>query len=310
MIICCGESLIDMVPYAAPGGELAYRPVPGGAVFNTAVALGRLDQRVGLITGLSRDLFGRQLSDFLKASNVDTSLSVFSNRPTTLAFVKLVDGRAEYLFYDENSASRMVGKEDLPAIPKQAEALHFGAISLISEPCGSSYEGLAAEHHQERIISLDPNIRPGFVTDEKAYRSRLERMIAISDIIKISTEDLEWLHPGLSFDEVARSWLHGGAALVVETAGELGARALTQSFETNAAGQQVDVVDTIGAGDAFDAGLLAGLQGCNRLKKKKLALITRNELDNALEYANRIAARTVQRQGADPPWWHEIGEQS
>ena len=115
MILCCGEALIDMLPRESTGGEPAFAPYPGGAVFNTAIALGRLGVETSFFSGLSRDLFGEMLETALGASHVDASVAVRSDRPTTLAFVKLVDGQARYAFYDENTAGRMLTPADLPA---------------------------------------------------------------------------------------------------------------------------------------------------------------------------------------------------
>ncbi|MFT6683500.1 MAG: fructokinase, partial [Loktanella salsilacus] len=140
MIICCGEALIDMLPRETPAGEAAFAPYAGGAVFNTAIALGRLGSQVQFFSGLSSDLFGEQLRTVLADSKVDSSPSHISDRPTTLAFVRLLNGHATYAFYDENTAGRMLTAADLPDIT--ADALFFGGISLVVEPCGEAYKAL------------------------------------------------------------------------------------------------------------------------------------------------------------------------
>ena len=117
MILCCGEALIDMIPAPTARGQQGFVPHPGGAVFNTAIALGRLGVRTGLLTGLSTDIFGQQLTEALTTSHVDASLAIRSDRPTTLAFVRLVDGHASYSFYDEYSAGRMLTPDDMPVLP-------------------------------------------------------------------------------------------------------------------------------------------------------------------------------------------------
>src|SRR5262245_43961277 len=136
MILCCGEALIDMLPRESMAGEPAFAPYAGGAVFNTAIALGRLGVPVGFFSGLSSDLFGQQLREALTASRVSTDYANISDRPTTLAFVRLVDGHATYTFYDENTAGRMLTEGDLPPLAADVQAMLFGAISLIPEPCG------------------------------------------------------------------------------------------------------------------------------------------------------------------------------
>jgi len=159
MILCSGECLIDMLPRDTTDGGSAFRPFVGGSVFNTANALGRLGQPVGFFSGISTDFFGEMLLDSLHASNVDTRFAARSDRPTTLAFVKLVDGNATYLFYDENSAGRMIYEDDIPAIGDEVEALFFGCISLVPEPCAATYEALLMREGDSRVTVIDPNIR-------------------------------------------------------------------------------------------------------------------------------------------------------
>ena len=132
----------------------------------------------------------------MQESHVNTDLLVRSSSPTTLAFVQLTNGNASYTFYDENSAGRSIQLADITALPDSVECLYFGGISLISEPGAEAYCQLAEREANNRVVMLDPNIRPGFIVDEKAYRSRLKRMITIADIIKVSDEDLDWLVPG------------------------------------------------------------------------------------------------------------------
>ena len=178
MILCCGEALMDMLPDTNGTGEYVLRPVMGGSVFNTAIALGRLEQSAGFLSGVSTDGFGRILIKSLEDASVDQSLCVRSDRPTTLAVVDLSDGDATYTFYDDGSAGRMVAAKDMPAIPKSVSTLLFGGISLIPEPCGSAYENLLIENADDHIIYIDPNIRPNFIENEDQHRVRIRRMIA------------------------------------------------------------------------------------------------------------------------------------
>jgi len=306
MILCCGEALIDMLPRRLAGGEDVFLPVPGGAAFNTAIALGRLGQDVGLFSGISTDMFGQQLLSRLHESMVDTGNVVASDRPTTLAFVRLREGVAEYSFFDENSAGKHLHADQLPEPAKPVDALLFGGISLISEPCGTAYEALALDYSNRAVIMFDPNIRPGFVSDETAYRDRLKRLLRIGSVIKVSDEDLAWLAPGQSFDSVASRWISDGAVLVVLTRGAAGCRARTRSLDVEMAADQVTVVDSVGAGDAFNAGLLAALRQTGHLCIDKIADLDRTTLSEALGFASKVAARTLGRIGADPPWKSEI----
>ncbi|MCP5366005.1 MAG: carbohydrate kinase [Hyphomicrobiales bacterium] len=309
MIVCCGEALIDMLPRRLPDGGDVFLPVPGGAVFNTAVALGRLGEEVQFLSGLSTDMFGRRLVAHLEESGVGTRLCKRCPRPTTLAFVTLTDGNAQYAFYDEGTAGRMLDSADLPDLPAGTAALHFGAISLIPEPCGSAYEEMMRRHRDGAVISFDPNIRPGFVDDEDAYRKRLHRMTAMSDIIKVSEEDLAWLEPDRAFDQVARDWIDNGAKVVVLTRGGDGVRAVTRTQDVHVPARRTTVVDTVGAGDSFNAGFLAGLRRGGDLAKARLAALPGDALVHALDFAAQVAAFTVGQSGANPPWKDQVAWQ-
>ena len=142
MILCCGEALIDMIPETTSSGSKGFVPYPGGAIYNTAIALWRLDTPAGMLTVLSNDIFGKQLCQGLEASNVNIDHVIFSDRPTTLAFVQLIDGQASFSFYDENSAGRMLEPSELPLLSKNVSALYCGGISLACEPCSEAYETL------------------------------------------------------------------------------------------------------------------------------------------------------------------------
>ncbi|SDG68207.1 carbohydrate kinase family protein [Alloyangia pacifica] len=299
MILCCGESLIDMLPRTSTGGEPAFAPVAGGAVFNTAIALGRLGAPAGYFGGLSTDLFGTILADALTASQVAFTAAPRSDRPTTLAFVTLVDGHARYAFYDENTAGRMLAEADLPALGDETTALFFGGISLVVEPCGDTYAALCAQAG-ERVVMLDPNIRPGFIRDEARYRARLATMLARADIVKISDEDMAWL------GTTPEALLDGGTALVLETRGAEGALAVTARGRIEVPATRAEVVDTVGAGDTFNAGLLAGLARDGLLTRAALRETDMEALRPAVALGAQAAAVTVSRAGANPPWLREL----
>ena len=307
MILCCGEALIDMLPRETTLGEPAYAPYAGGAVFNTAIALGRLGVETSFFTGLSDDMLGDVLRDALTASNVDHSPCAISSRPTTVAFVKLVNGSATYAFYDENTAGRMITRADLPKLGDDCEAMHFGAISLIPDPCGDAYEALMAREYSKRVISLDPNIRPGFIKDKQAHMARIKRMAAQSDILKFSDEDLEWFGMGTNHASLAAFWLNHGAKLVIITKGADGADGYTQHFKVSAPSEKATVVDTVGAGDTFDAGVLASFKKSGVLTKADMASLSQGDVHDALAFGAKTAAITVSRAGANPPWAKEVG---
>lgn len=308
MILCCGEALIDMIPQATADGPDGFVPHAGGAVFNTAIALGRLGVDSGMLTGLSTDMFGQQLMDGLRQSHVDTSHLILSDRPTTLAFVKLTDGHAQYEFYDENTAGRMIQPGDLPRLSDAVSVLYFGGISLACEPCADSYAALCAQASDARAVMVDPNIRPGFIRNADRFRARTNGILQRADIVKVSDEDLDWLFPGDQGLAAKVSQLQAmGPKLVILTRGGEGATAYLAGGENvTVPAQKAEVVDTVGAGDTFNAGVLARLSQLGVLSKPALAALDPETASAALEYGARVAAVTVSRAGANPPWADEL----
>lgn len=308
MILCCGEALVDMVPVTDAKGGVSYAPLSGGAIFNTAIALGRLKAPAGLLSGISTDLFGTQLVDTLHASNVVTDLLIRSERPTTLAFVRLQNGQASYTFYDENSANRMIETADLPQLSNETSTLYFGGISLCAEPAAEAYEALCLREAGDRVVMLDPNIRLGFISNETSYRARLNRMVSVADVVKVSDEDLDWMESTPASPEAkAKSLLSKGPKAVIVTKGSAGASAyLANGAQVDVAAPHVSVVDTVGAGDTFNAGFLAKLHSLGCLTKVAIADMTVCDAQAALDFAAKVAAVTVSRKGANPPTLAEL----
>ncbi len=308
MILCCGEALIDMIASPTLSGEQGFVPHSGGAVFNTAIALGRLGAPAAMLTGLSTDMFGRQLEKALNDSHVDTTHLITSDRPTTLAFVQLQNGQATYSFVDENTAGRMLRPEDMPEQLTTVSAMYFGGISLACEPCADAYAALLDRHGSDRAVMLDPNIRPGFIKEPTRYRTRLNRMISQTDILKVSDEDLNWIIPGPELlEEKVPLLLQAGPAVVLVTRGSDGASGyLADGSNVSVPVKPAEVVDTVGAGDTFNAGVLAQLNGSGHLTKPRLRNLSGTQLRAALEMGAEVAAVTVSRAGANPPWQHEL----
>lgn len=306
MILCAGEALIDMLPHDTGGPTSAFLPVSGGALLNSARALGRLGAPAGFYCALSDDMFGAQLREDLANSGVDTALCPSVPRPCTLAFVTLVDGQARYAFYDENTALSGMEPADLPSDLSGVSALLMGGISLVSERAGAVFETLPKQLPADSVTMLDPNIRPGFIRDETAYRARLNRLIAQSDILKLSDEDLHWLEgPGAPAD-LARGLLSRGPRLVLLTEGARGASAHHAEGHLTVSARPVQVVDTVGAGDTFNAGFLAGLHDAGQLSRAALDAPDEDALEAALRLGTRAAAITVSRAGANPPTRAEL----
>ncbi len=297
-----------MLPITLDDGQQALCPATGGAVFNTAIACGRLGMETGLVSGISTDLFGAKLRQELCDSRVDTQWLISSDQPTTLAFVSLNKGQAVYTFYDENTAGRMLEIEQLSVIPNEVTAMFFGGISLINNPCADFYRAIVEREHAERVIMLDPNIRPVFIHQEQIYRDRLNRIIECCDILKFSDEDLDWLVPGEeSVEDKARRFSKERSLLLILTFGDKGAEAYRQGeLIAKVDSIAVDVVDTVGAGDTFNAGFLASLDKVNLLYKRALPELSHLAVTTALEFAAKAAAIVVSRAGANPPWDTEL----
>jgi len=307
-ILCAGEALIDMVPRDTSEG-LAFLPLPGGSVFNTAIAAARLGAPTLFWYGLSTDLFGDQLRAALASAGVDGHLCHPVDRPSTLAFVTLNEGQARYLFLDENTAGRMLTAADIPVVPPHVGALFIGGISLVGEPVGSAIEALAANVAGDghgRLIMLDPNIRPGFIRDETAYRARLKRLLALSHVVKLSDEDLLWLNGPDDLADQARKVQALGPRLVLVTQGARGVHAFSPDWDVHVAAAPITVVDTVGAGDTFNAGFLTALGEAGALSRDGVAKLPRENVAAALAFAVRAAGVSVTRAGANPPWRHEI----
>ena len=304
MILCCGEALIDMIPNA----DGAYVPHVGGAVLNTAVALGRLGVPTGLITGLSSDPFGTMIADHMMASGVSVDHAVRSDRNTTLAFVHLDQGQATYTFYDEDTATRMIAPDDIGAVPEQTEAMFFGGISLCNPPVADSLLTLALAQPKDRLVMADPNIRPGFVSDHDGYRMRLSALIARADIVKLSDDDLNWLEPGdIPLADKAQLILARGTKMFLLTEGGDGATAFLHGGRSlHVPAQKAQVVDTVGAGDTFNAGCLSALRSAGALRPDAISGLSDAKLTDMLSLAARAAAVTVSRAGANPPWANEL----
>ena len=298
----CGEALIDMTP----SGE-DFRPRAGGSPLNVAVGLGRLGVATTFLGRISTDPFGQTLVRHLERNRVDTSLLVRGPELTTLAFVHSVGGGETYSFYAECSADRLLRVEDLPSSLADVEALHFGSLSLALEPGATALRTLLEREADQRLISIDPNIRPSLLPDRDVYRPLLERLVARAGLVKVSDVDAGWIYPGETAEAVVARWRGLGAALVVVTHGPGGNRAANGSASVTAPAHAIpSVVDTIGAGDAFTSGLLAWLVSHRRLHRQALLDLDEAELGDALRFAALVSALTCTRAGAEPPTLSEV----
>jgi len=315
MIGVCGEALIDFTP-AKIDEELAFVPMPGGSPLNVATGLARLGKSAAFIGKISNDVFGAMLQAHLTRNIIDMRWVVRGNEPSALAFViPSDDGGHDFAFYGSDTAEQSLMIADVPAVlPDELTALHFGSYSLMLGEGARTYEGLVQREHGSRVISLDPNVRPALFPNRAAYRERIEGILRYATLVKASAEDLEWLYPAENAQEAAERWLGMGPSLVVVTLGENGAVGLSGDAAVRVPGLRVDVVDTVGAGDAFMSALLAWLDDRDLLRRDALATLGGEALTDAMVFANRVAAMTCTRQGADPPthrqlakWIHKLG---
>jgi fructokinase len=292
MVVVCGEALVDRIRGADS---------PGGGPFNTARALARLGVPTQFLGRLSTDAFGRRLRDLLKTDGADLSLTSFGPEPTTLAIAEVDrDGHAAYRFVIDGTSAPSLTPQMVPlSLAPDVNALHIGTLGLVFEPVATTIAGLVEREHRNRLVMVDPNIRPAAFDRSVGYRERLERIIAQSTIVKASDADIAWLYPELDLEAAARALLGRGPQLVVVTLGAQGALGVTGNAEVRVPAPVVHVVDTIGAGDAFGAALLAWLQDHDRLNRD--LQLDRQELDAALEFACLVASITCTRAGADPP---------
>ena len=300
MIACGGDALIDFVPVPTASGEDGFVPRCGGSCLNIAVALSRLGTPTTFIGGISTDLFGEMLADHLDIAGVSLAHATRSADETTLAFVKMDGNDARYAFYDEHSAGRR-WVFDPATLPAGLDALHVGSVTLNNDPSASAYESMVAHLHRDIVISLDPNCRPTLVADDDAYRARIGRIAAHTHIVRLSEEDFEYLYPGATEDEMAARLLDGTTALFVITRGPNGATGWNAAGRLDVPGVQVDVVDTIGAGDTFQGALLHRLRSDGHLDAAALAALSHDALGAAMRYAVKAAGITCTRVGCDPP---------
>ncbi len=305
MILVCGETLIDFFPSDTPdGAHFSFVGKYGGSPFNVAFGITRMDAPAAFFSCLSNDMFGRELKNFLLEEGVDLSLSRFSDRPATLAFVQLdASGSPQYAFNNDGAADRMLTTDDLPAaLPDQISALSFGSFSLAVEPCATAYETLMQRESSRRVIALDPNIRPRLIADMDAHRGRIERMLDHAAIVKVSTEDLQSLYGDKNPETIAREWQTHGPSLIVITDGANGASALVGDDWVSYPGKPVRVIDTVGAGDTFQATLLAELYKKKLLRHTALKTLTQEKIAPIIQTAIAAASLTCTRQGADLPY--------
>ncbi|HEY2600328.1 MAG TPA: carbohydrate kinase [Thermoleophilaceae bacterium] len=302
MIAVAGESLIDLMPGA--GGTLV--PRPGGGPFNVARGLARLEVTCAFLGAVSSDRFGTVLREALVRDGVDVSQVVQSGRPTTLAVAELDGaGSARYRFYTEGTAAASLTSDAaLAALSAVApRALHVGTLGLALEPVGDAIECMVEAVSDDVLVAVDPNWRPDVLDDPSPWRRRIDRVLTRADLIKVSSDDLAYLTPGVTMAESARALLLGRTRCVVVTNGPSDVLLFTPEGESRVTPPRARVVDTVGAGDAFCAGLLAWCAG-HGFDRELLGALP--SMEEAARLGATVAARSTERAGADPPRLVEV----
>jgi fructokinase len=304
VILVAGEALIDLLP--VPGEQHRFDARAGGAPFNVAVGLARLGRPTSFLGRISADRFGRQLRAHLTDAGVDLSMAVAAVEATTLAVTNIdAAGRAVYSFYANGTADWQWAESEVPqALPAGFRALYAGGLALRFGPGAAVLEGLMqrARRQGSAIIFVDPNVRSGAGVSMSAERARVERQLALAQVIKASEDDIALLYPGRDWREIAADWQRMTSGIVVITLGSDGASAVTPGgAEITVPAVAADIVDTVGAGDAFAAALLDGLIGEIPASTGPAGLlrIPAEDIRRLLERACVSAAYTCSRAGAE-----------
>jgi fructokinase len=302
MFVVIGEALVDLVGQRGSRTLVAH---PGGSPANVALGLARLGDPVTLMTMLGRDAFGEMITSHLQASGVRVDGGSGEGTPTSLAVATLAAGIATYDFRIDWEIG---GLEPLPV---ETRCLHTGSLATVLEPGRQHVQDLMErEHRRARVtISYDPNVRPALLGTPERARPGIEHLVSLSDVVKVSDEDLHWLYPGRQDEEVARDWLARGPVLVVVTRGGNGVYAVTADLELRRPATPIDLVDTVGAGDSFTSGLLDGLRRADLIggvRREALSAIDESSLVSILDDAALVAAITCSRPGANPPTRAEV----
>lgn len=302
MFVVCGEALMDVFGGADTAQGVALDARIGGSPLNVAIGLARLAQPVSFFGALSTGFLGQRLQRALSEEGVNTDAVTHLDAPTTLGLVGLDDqGVASYAFYGHGCADRLLPLDALARVPTAARAFHFGSYAMVVEPVAATQRALVEREHARSLVAYDPNIRLNVESDLQRWRDTLQWMLPRTHLLKLSAEDLELLYPGAAPAEVAREWLAQGVACVVVTQGSGGAAAWRAGEHWPVDPVPVEVVDTVGAGDTFQAALLTGLAERGVWGAAALRALPGAALQQVLGFAARAAAITCSRRGANLP---------
>ena len=302
MFIVCGEALFDIFATGDTATGMAFDGRMGGSPFNVALGLARLGQPVGFFGGIGTGFAGERLMRALADEGIAPDSVARIAAPTTLSLIGLdAQGVPSYAFYGQGAADRLVLPEHLAAIPAQATAFHFGSYAMVVQPVAATQRALVEREHRRSVISYDPNIRTKVEPDLDIWRATLQWMQPRTHLLKLSDEDLALLYPGRSVEDFAEAALAGGTTLVIVTRGGEGAVAFHASGRAATEAVAVNVIDTVGAGDTFQAALLTWLAEHDAMTAAGIAALDLPAIADALRFAASAAAITCGRRGADLP---------
>lgn len=311
MYLVCGEALFDFFSEEDPSGQASkvnYKAIAGGSPFNVAVGLRRLGIEAALFGGVSTDFLGRRLLQVLRDEGVNAQFLVEFAAPTTLAMVAVgADGSPQYSFRGEGCADRQLTRAHLPPLGDEVRGLHVGSFSLVVQPIGDTLLALVQRESGKRLISLDPNVRLNPQPDIQLWRDRVAELVKYADLIKVSDEDLHLLYPDQSPESVLEGWLQHRCQLVFLTRGGDGASVFSrQHGHWSQPAVKVVMADTVGAGDTFQAALIAWLTEQQLDSVEGLQQLTRAQIDAMLGFAIRAAALTCGKTGPDLPYRQQL----
>jgi fructokinase len=306
MFLVCGEALFDVFMEQQQLDSIQMNARVGGSPFNVAIGLARLGQASALLTGVSTDVLGNQLANMLESESVSTDYLLRSGRRTTLSLINLKpDGQPEYVFYGLGSADCSVTETDLPQIGPDVTGIHFGSYSLVVKPVADAFASML-DKYNDRFISVDPNVRPTIEPDMQVWRERVAQYAKYANLLKISAEDIEYLYPQSSAEQMAEQWLQAGVQLVIVTDGSNEVQCWTATGHHCRVTPVIDkVVDTVGAGDTFQAAILARLSEWGD-PREVVAKLDEARLKELAEFAVKAASITCSRRGADLPRRNEL----
>jgi fructokinase len=302
MIVVAGEALMDVFVGAPTKEGVGLDARIGGSPFNVAVGLARLEQPVAFLASLGRGVLGERLVGALADEGVDLRCVQRVAAPTTLGLVALdAHGVPDYAFYGEGGADRQLDAAALDRVPAATRAIHLGSFATVVEPIASTLATFVERSQGQRVVCYDPNVRLNVEPDRARWRARIDWMLPRTQLLKISAEDVELLYPGTPLDTIGARFREAGASVVVITRGGDGALGFCAGGRVQAEPVPTTVVDTVGAGDTFQAALLTWLAEHDRLGIETLRALDAASLDAALRFASRAAAITCSRRGADLP---------